>query len=68
MVTIDPIGDAVRAVELFTDVALADPLSALLIAVGGLFTVAATAVLGGLSAGAAVTFVLRLLEQPDRQE
>ena len=68
MVTVDPVGDAIRAVELFTEVALTDPLSALLVAVGGLFTVAATAVLGGLSAGGAVTFLLRLLEQPDRPD
>lgn len=66
MVAVDPIGNAVEAVRLFTDVATSDPLSAVLIALGGLLTFAATAVFGGLSAGAAVSFFRRLLEEPDR--
>lgn len=66
MVAVDPVGNAIEAVRLFTEVALSDPLSAVLIALGGLLTVAAMAVFGGLSAGAAVSFFQRLLEEPDR--
>lgn len=68
MVEVTPIEDAIRAVELFTEVALTDPLSAVLVALGGLLTFAAVAALGGLSAGGAVTFFLRLLEEPDRPD
>lgn len=41
-------------VEQFTAVATADPLSGLLVAVGGLLTTASVAVLGYLAAGAAL--------------
>jgi hypothetical protein len=68
MVTVDPIGDMLEATRRFTEVATSDPLSAVLIALGGLFTFAAVAVFGGLSAGAAVGVLTRLLEEPDRPE
>lgn len=68
MVRVDPVGDAVEAVRLFTDVALSDPLSALLVALGGLFTAVAVAVFGGLSAGAVTSALARLIEQPDRPD
>ncbi len=68
MVRVTPIRDAIEATERFTEVALSDPLSALLIALGGLFTFAAVAVLGGLSAGAVVSFVARLFREPDRRD
>lgn len=44
--------NAARLVELFGDVATADPLSAFLLAVGALLVGAATAVFGYLSVGA----------------
>lgn len=68
MVTVDPIEDAIRAVELFTDVALGDPLSAVLVALGGLATGAALLAFGGLSAGGLVSYGRRLLEAPDRRD
>jgi len=68
MVAVDPLGNLVRMVELFADVVLAGPLSAVLVALGGLLTGVAVMAFGGLSAGGAVSFVLRLLEQPDRPD
>lgn len=68
MVEVDPLQDAIESAELFTDVALADPLSAVLVALGGLLTAVAVAVFGGLSAGGLVSYFLRLLERPDRPD
>lgn len=68
MVTVDPIGDVIKAVELFVEVALTDPLTAVLVAIGGLLTTVAMAALAGLSTGGAVTFFLRLLERPDQPD
>ncbi|PSQ37729.1 hypothetical protein BRD10_04810 [Halobacteriales archaeon SW_12_71_31] len=68
MVEVDPLQDAIESAKLFTDVALSDPLSAVLVALGGLLTAVAVAVFGGLSAGGLVSYVLRLLERPDRPD
>jgi len=68
MVEVDPLQDAIESAELFTDVVLAGPLSAVLVALGGLLTGVAVMAFGGLSAGGAVSFVLRLFEQPDRPD
>jgi len=45
-------------VSLFSDVATADPLSAVLLAVGALFVVAPSAALGYLAAGAFVDLLI----------
>ncbi|PSQ42228.1 hypothetical protein BRD17_09235 [Halobacteriales archaeon SW_7_68_16] len=54
MVTLDPVGDLTTMVETFTEVALSDPASALLLAVGSLLT-GVTVVYGTyLGVGAAI--------------
>ena len=68
MIEVDPLQDAIESVKLFTEVALSDPLSAVLVALGGLLTAVAVTVFGGLSAGGLVSYFLRLLEQPDRPD
>ncbi|MFB6218088.1 MAG: hypothetical protein ABEH77_02750 [Halobacteriaceae archaeon] len=47
--------NAVRLIELFTEVALADPLSAVLLAVGAALTGAAVTAFAYLTAGAAAS-------------
>jgi hypothetical protein len=61
-VEIDLVQNFVELVTKFTDVALSDPLSAVLITVGGLLTAFSVAVFGVLSGGAAVAYVQRLFE------
>jgi hypothetical protein len=65
MVTIDPVGELVELVTRFTDVALSDPLSALLLAVGGLLTAASVAAFGYLAAGGVLAYLGRFTPAPD---
>lgn len=51
----------------FADVATADPLSAVLVAIGGLLTFAAMAVFGGLTLGAVVDLLTPETSGPPRR-
>ncbi len=68
MLQIDPIGNVRTLIELFTEVATSDPLSGILIAIGGLLTLAAVGALGVLAVGGAFSFLGRLVEAPTRQD
>jgi hypothetical protein len=68
MVEIDLVENVTTAIELFTEVALQDPLSGVLLAFGTLFVGVSVAVFGGLSVGGAFSFVGRLAEGSDPRE
>ena len=61
---VDPIGDVFDMVSLFTEVALSDPLSAILVTVGGLLTAIASVVFFAIAAGGIVDAILP--ESPNR--
>jgi hypothetical protein len=65
---IDPVQDVTRAIELFTEVALNDPISGLLLAFGALFVTVSVAVFGGLSAGGVASLIGRVAEGSDQQD
>jgi len=54
---VDPIGNIATMIEVFTNIALSDPLSAIALATGSLFFALSFAVFGYLVLGAAADFV-----------
>jgi hypothetical protein len=58
---VDPVADLIEMVNLFTQVATADPLSGISLAVGAIITGATVAFSGYLAAGAATAWVTQTL-------
>lgn len=59
MAQVEYVPDVGEVSEVLVEGALSDPLSALMLVVGSLFILAATAVFGGLSVGGLVSLIVR---------
>jgi hypothetical protein len=58
---VDPVGELLQMVELFSQVALADPLSLISLVVGAILTGVSVAVFGYLAAGGLTAWVTQSL-------